>query len=306
MEFTFSHPQYVFLLFLIPLIFFIHFWALGSRKKKSLKFANFDAIAKIEGIDFFSKNLVMLFINVLILLALVLAISGLTLHTTRESSAFAFVIAIDSSQSMEAKDLSPSRIDAAKSIASVFVDNLPAGIDVGIISFSGGSKIEKDLTQRKDELKSAISGIELSGYGGTDIYEAILTSSNLLKTESFKSIILLSDGQINVGNIDDAVEYANDNNVVVHAIGIGTKEGGETQYGISKLDEDSMKSLAYNTKGVYFPGNSNENLTRSFVDVLKLTRMKVAMPLFDYLIFLAIFLVVLEFFLSNTRYFNLI
>ncbi len=306
MDFTFSHTQYLFLLFLIPLLFFIHFLALGNRKKKALKFANFDAIAKIEGIDFFSKNIVMLFVNVLIILSLVFAVSGLTVHTVKESTSFSFVIAIDSSQSMDANDLLPSRISVAKEIASNFVDNLPLDVDVGIVSFSGGSKIEHDMTQRKDELKKAINEIELSGYGGTDLYEAILTSSNMLKNKDFKAVIMLSDGQINVGSVDDAVSYANDNNVIVHTIGMGTKEGGNTQYGISKLDEDSLKSLAYNTQGVYFSGNTKENLTKSFSNVLKLTKRKVSIPLSDYLIFAAIFLVALEFFLSNTRYVNLI
>lgn len=306
MDFTFSHPQYLFLLFLVPLLFFMHFWTLSTKKKRALKFANFEAIARIEGIDFFSKNVFILFLNVILILSMIFAVSGLTLHTTKESSSFSFVIAIDSSQSMEANDLSPNRISVAKETAVNFVDSAPLDIKMGVISFSGGSKIEKDMTKRKDELKSAINRIELSGYGGTDLYEAVLTSSNLLNKESFKSVILLSDGQINVGNIDDAINYANDNNVIVHTIGVGTKEGGETEYGLSKLDEDSLKSLAYNTHGVYFNAENKENLSQSFLDVLKLTQRKVSIELFDYLVLFSIALIIIEFVLSNTKYTNLI
>jgi len=306
MDFTFSHPQYLFLLFFIPLLFFMHFWALSSKKKRALKFANFEAIARIEGIDFFSKNVFILFLNVALILSLSFAISGLTLHTTKESSSFSYVIAIDSSQSMEANDLSPNRISVAKETAINFVDSAPLDIKMGIISFSGGSKIELDMTTRKDELKRAINEIKLSGYGGTDLYEAVLTSSNLLSKESFKSVILLSDGQINVGNIDDAINYAKDNNALVHTIGIGTKEGGETEYGISKLDEDSLKSLAYNTHGVYFNAENKENLSQSFLDILKLTKRRVSIELFDYLVLFSIALIILEFVLSNTKYVNLI
>lgn len=305
MEFSFLHPQYMYLLFLVPLLFFIHFLALGNKKKKALKFANFDAISKIQGVDFFSKNLVILFMNIIVIVLVIFAVSGLTYHTTKESSSFSYVIAIDSSQSMEANDLPPNRISAAKEVASSFVDSLPVDVKLGVISFSGGSKIEIDISGRKDEIRNAIDGIEISGYGGTDLYEAILTSTNILKKESFKSIIVLSDGQVNVGNIDDAIDYANDNNVVVNTIGIGTLEGGETEYGFSRIDEDSLRSVAYLTKGSYFNSQNKENLSNAFIEIFKLTKRKVSIALADNLLLLAIAIIVLEFFLSNTRYINL-
>lgn len=300
--FSFLHPQYLFLLFGIPLIFFIHFLSLGNRKKNALKFANFDAIAKIEGIDFFSKNIVILFVNVIILVSLVLAISGLVFHTTMESSSFSYIIAIDSSQSMEAKDLDPNRIVAAKETAINFLETSPIDVKMGVISFSGSTRIEIDLTKNKDEIQRAISGIAIGNYGGTDLYEAVLTSSNLLKDESHKAVILLTDGQINVGTIDDAVDYANDHDVLVHTIGIGTEEGGETQYGFSKLDKDALKSVAYHTEGVYADAQNRENLSQAFLDILNLTKRKVSIELFNYLILFAFVLLVLKFFLTNTKY----
>lgn len=304
-SFSFAHPQYLFLLFLIPLLFFIHFLALSSRKKTALKFANFEAISRIQGIDFFSKNVVILVLNILIVALLVFAVSGFTFHTSQESSLFSFVIAIDGSQSMDAKDLTPDRITAAKETAINFIDSAPIDIKFGVISFSSSSRIEKDLTEKKDELKRAIDNIQISGIGGTDLYEAILTSSNLLKTENQKAVILLSDGQVNVGSIDDAITYANDNNVVVHTIGIGTPEGGMTEFALSKLDEDSLKSVAFSTGGVYFNAANNQNLTDSFSKILKVTKRKVSIDTSEYLILLAVLLVVLEFFLSNTKYLNL-
>jgi Ca-activated chloride channel family protein len=161
------------------------------------------------------------------------------------------------------------------------------------------------MTEKKDELKRAIDSIIISGIGGTDLYEAVLTSTNLLKNENQKAIVLLSDGQVNVGNVDDAVEYANANNVVINTIGIGTPEGGQTEFAISKLDEDSLKSLAYSTGGVYFSAANKQNLTNSFSQIFKVTRRKVTIETVDYLLLLAIILVVLEFFLSNTKYMNL-
>lgn len=306
MEFVFSHPQYLFFLLAIPLLFFIHFLSFGNKKKKALKFANFSAIARIEGVDFFSKNLFVLALNILVVVLIVFSLGGLTMQTTRESSSFSFVIAIDSSQSMSATDFSPSRIAVAKDVSVDFVDSSPLDVPMGVVSFSGSSRIESDLTDRKDEIKSAINAIELGNYGGTDLLEAVLTASNLLKNEGSKAIIVLSDGQINVGNVDQAIEYANDNDVVVHTIGMGTLSGGETDYGFSKLDEDSLKSLSYNTQGVYFNAENKVELDGSFSQMFQVTKRKVSIELIDYLLLFAIFLVVLEFFLTNTRYINLI
>jgi Ca-activated chloride channel family protein len=305
MEFTFSHPQYLLLLFALPLLFFIHFLSLGNKKKRALKFANFDAIARIQGVDFFSKNVVILFLNLVIATLIIFAVSGLTFSTTAKSSSFSFVIAIDSSESMEANDFLPDRITVAKETAVDFVDSAPLGFRAGIISFSGSSRIEKDVTDRKDELRTAINGINIGGFGGTDVYEAILTASNLLKNEESKAIILLSDGQINAGNVDEAIDYANYNQVVVHTIGMGTKEGGMTEYAISKLDEDSLKSLSYNTGGNYFSAENKENLSNAFLEMYALTDRKVAISLADYLLIFSVILLVFEFFLTNTRYLNL-
>lgn len=305
MDFTFSHPQYLFFLFAIPLVIFIHFLALSHRKKKALRFANFDAIARIQGVDFFSKNVVVLLLYLVILVLVVFAISGFTLQTSKEATSFSFVLAIDSSQSMSATDFSPSRMEVAKETAKRFVDLNAQDVRIAVISFSGSTKVEKDLTNRKPELKTAIDGIEISGFGGTDIYEAVLTSTNMLRFESHKAIILLSDGQINVGTLDDAVEYANDHDVIVHAIGMGTLSGGETDYGFSRLDEDSLTSIAYETGGVYVSAENEAEVNIAFDDIFNEVERKVSIELYYYFLVAVLVLIVLVFFISNTRYVNL-
>jgi len=300
--FTFAYPQYLLLFLMIPIIFFIHFFSLGNKKKKALKFANFDAIAKIEGIDFFSKNVISLVLNIVIVSLLIFSLSGLTLHKTAKATDFSFVISIDSSKSMEATDLSPNRISAAKVAATKFVDFAPLNTRFGVVSFAGSSKIEKDVTDSKSEVKDAINGIKLTEFGGTDLYEAVLTGSNLLKNEDHKAIILLSDGQLNVGTVDDAISYANENDVIVHAIGMGTIEGGSTEFGFSKLDEDSLKSISYNTNGAYFNTTNEADMINAFEHIFDYTQKNVSIKLADYLLLIGIILLLVEFFLSNTRY----
>lgn len=305
MIFSFSHPQYLFLLFSIPIFFLIHFFSLSNRKKIALRFANFDAISKVEGVDFFSKNIFILFLSLVIVLSMILAISGLTFHTFKESTSFSFVIAIDHSQSMQADDFFPDRLTASKQVAKNFIDIIPYETNIGIVSFSGSSYIRQDMSQDKSGTKNAIDEIELSQFGGTNIYEAVITSTNLLRNQENKTIILLSDGQINIGTIEDITYYANRNDVIIHTIAIGTKEGGTTEYTISKLDEETLKSVSEITGGNYFVAENSEALAESFEKILKLTKKKVSIELFNYLIIISIILFILKFFLTNTRYFPL-
>ncbi len=306
MIFSFTHPQYLFLLFIIPLFFIIHFYSLSNRKRVALKFANFDAISRIQGIDFFSKNIVILFLSLFIIALMIFAVSGLTVQIFKQSSSFSFVVIIDASESMGADDFKPDRITVAKQTAIDFVDEATLGVKIGVVSFAGSAYIEQDITEDKMEVKNTINKIEVEGWGGTDLYEAVITSTNLLEDEEHKAIILLSDGQINVGKIEDIIDYANKKDVIINSIAMGTKQGGKTLYAISKLDEDSLKSVAYNTGGNYFLAENKETLSQSFLDVLKLTKTKVSIRLFNYLILFAIILFVINFFLSNTRYFNLL
>lgn len=302
MYITFTHQKYLFLLLVIPFFILIHVLSLRSTRRKALSFANFEAISRIKGIELFSKNITTLFLSVVIIFLLIFSISGLTLHTQATASSFSFVLAIDSSRSMEAKDMNPSRIEVAKQVAKEFVDASPATTRIGVVSFSGNSYINQDITENKDLVKDAINGIEISLIEGTDIYEVLITSTNLLKNEESRAIILLSDGQLNVGELDKAVQYANDNDVFIHTIVVGTKEGGKTTFGVSKVDEDALKALSYNTEGEFFNATNKATLSDSFNKALKLTKKKVSVELAPYLLLTSLVLFLVEYFLINMKY----
>jgi len=302
MELTFTNVSYLFLLFLIPLMIFFHFYSIRASRKIAIKFSNFDAIARIKGIDMFSKNIVILTISCIIVALVSFALSGMTLLVNVESSEFSYVIAIDSSESMLANDLNPTRLDVAKDNALAFVESAPFGTKIGVVSFSGNAIVEKKVSSEKSLTSEAIRSIEATEIGGTDISEALVTSINQLLNEEYKSIIILSDGQINTGKIDKALDYANENNVVIHTIGIGTIEGGNTTYGISKLDEDSLKSIAYNTKGEYFNMQNGDSISGAFDSIVKFKEVDVPIKVYNYLLLISLILFILEFVLINTRY----
>lgn len=299
MYLTFQNPTYLLLLFIIPFIIFFHFYSIKNLRGKAVRFANFEAIARVRGIDLYSKNLFILVLNILIVLSLVFSLSGLTLHMEMKATSFSYVVAVDSSESMGATDLKPDRLSAAKESAKEFIDALPTGTKVGVTSFSGNTKIEQKLTGDKGVLKSSIDKIQLTDTGGTDIYEAYTTSSMILANEPNKAIIILSDGQINTGNLDEVVRNALLDDVLIHTIGIGTVAGGNTSFGLSKLDEDSLKSLAYSSHGKYFNVESEDQMRESFNEIIPLTTRIAAIDLSFYLIILTIILFILSQFVNN-------
>jgi len=302
MAIYFTHPYYLFLIVILPIIVFLHFYLLKIKKNVAVRFSNFDAIARIRGIDLYSKNLVVVILAMLISFLAILSISGLQYQQVISSSASSYVIAIDTSQSMQANDLPPSRIEVAKKVASGFVDSTPAGTKVAIITFSGSSFLEQDLTDDKELIKNAIDNIQLSSIGGTDIREAIISGTNVLAQEDSKSMILMSDGRLNVGDLQEGLDYATKNNVIIHTIGLGTDQGGQTSLGLSKIEEDSLKSISFATGGQYFRVKNESDFVNSLDSILKYKLKNVTFDLTRPLMIAVLILVVLQYILVNTRY----
>jgi len=299
---SFVKPFYLTFLAFIPLIILAHFLTLKRRRSQALKFANFDAIARIRGIDLLSKNLVVLGLTILLVALITLSLSGMTILRNSDTSAISFVIAIDTSRSMEATDFAPNRFEAAKATAITFINSAPFGTNIGVISFSGNSFIEATITPDKTITRNAVQGIPLSSIGGTDISEAIITSTNLLEGQESKSIILLSDGRLNVGSIANTIDYANLHAVTVHTIAIGTVEGGETSFGLSKLDEEVLKASAYNTGGQFFSAENKETLEESLLGIMDIKVGKIKQNVSSQLLIAALIIFMIEYVLINTRY----
>ncbi len=302
MNLIFAQPAYLALLLFIPIIILIHFISIKITKKRTLKFANFNALSRITGLDLYSKNVTILALTCIIVVLSVLALAGTTMVITKTVSKFSFVIAIDSSQSMGANDFYPTRLDAAKNTALSFLDSLPFGTKVGILSFAGSSVIEQTVTDDKGLLRAAIININISDVGGTDIYEPVVTGVNLLVNEDTKALIILSDGQINTGSLEYAANYANRYHAIINTISIGTRQGGQTSYGLSQVDEQSLQYLAYNTGGNYSTAENSDKLAQAFQNALNQKQAVVPIDVSKYLLLIALLLFLIEYILINTRY----
>ena len=142
------------------------------------------------------------------------------------------VLALDTSGSMLATDVTPSRLAAAQAAASKFLDGLPKRVRVGVVSFATGASVVAPPTDDRESVRSALDGLEAQG--GTALGEAIVRSIELAPEDGTRgadgeqvfSILLLSDGENSVG-IDpaSATERAKEAGIPVYTVALGTDDG---------------------------------------------------------------------------------
>jgi Ca-activated chloride channel family protein len=299
----FTKPQFLIFLLVIPVLVFFNIISIKLSKRRAIKFANFDAISRIRGAEVFSKNIFILYIHIAIILLVVATISGMAWVGQVQSTDQSFVLVIDASRSMSAQDIQPTRIEAAKKSATDFLQMVPIKTRIGVISFAGATYIEQEVTDDPLLLFNAINNIQIKDIGGTDMLNSIVAAANILQAEESRTIIMISDGSININSLQKAVDYAKANNIIVYSLGIGTEAGGVDEVGaLFKISEETLTLLAENTGGKYYNIRDVEDFYSSLNDIILLTKKTAVFDLSLYLMILAIILFVLEFILISTRY----
>ena len=303
MELSFLYPKFLALLLLVPFFVFVYFFSILYNKKKAFLFANFEAMERFHDIEFFSKNFAALYANLIVLVLLVFALAGTAIAFDVDTSAFSYVIAIDSSSSMATEDVFPSRLGAAANEAKDFIDLLPIGVEVGIVSFSGDAEVLQVLDTSKFKLKMALDNVDYGEIQGTNIYNALITANKMFDLRQMKSVILISDGQLNVGDAPQIIRYINRNNLIVNTIAVGTAEGGLTEFDtVSKVDEDFLKSLSFNSGGTFFRAEDVGDLDVTFNSLIRDTNKEVVIDLSFYLLLVAILMFTILWVLYNLRF----
>ncbi len=317
MQITFQNPEFLLFLSAIPMFIVFHILSLKYVKTKALLFANFEALqralsvtsTKLPGKPKISNNISLLLFRILTFTLLVLALSGMTLWFEGKSTNQSFMLNIDSSSSMLAGDIVPSRFQAAKNAALSFVDNAPENTKIGIISFSGTVFLIQPLTSDKFDLKQKIENLKIQMFSGTDIAKAIIESTNnLINTNTSRTIIIITDGRhTQPTSIDEALNYAKKNNVKIHAFGIGTVAGGKISNSnlITSLDEELLKKITFETNGLYIHVTSAEDLKNGLLKILDLQKSLVPYNISNYLLFISLFLLFMEWGLINTKFRNM-
>lgn len=219
------NDQYLNLLLLINgVIILLYYGAEIKAKKRAMKFGNFETLKKVTGGRMIKSGDISLFLRVIGFSILIIGISGPVLVHELPSTDSSYVVALDSSASMTASDIEPTRLEAAKEMITGFVNSLPEQSQIGLVSYSGEVDLQRSLTDDKQSIAESVENISLGSSAGTTSGDAIIAGSTLLaESDLNRTLLLITDGKTNIGsNISESVEYAQSRNVTVNAIGIGS------------------------------------------------------------------------------------
>jgi Ca-activated chloride channel family protein len=195
------------------------------------------------------------------------------------------ILAFDVSNSMRAKDLQPSRIDAAKAAARTFVERQPTSVKIGVVAFGDSAVTVLHPSNDKQAVLAAINRLSVSG--GTSLGQGIFTSLSAIAGKPIaihpsalgsdagkadigyygsSAIVMLSDGE-NTSRPDPlaVAEVASAAGVHVHTIGLGTPQGTVVDVDgfqfATALDEELLQKIAEVTDGSYHGAADSAALT---------------------------------------------
>ena len=207
------------------------------------------------------------------------------------------VLAVDLSTSMLAKDFSPNRFEAAKKVAASFVSGRESD-NMGLVIFAGESFTALPMTTDRSLLANYINEMGIGMLeDGTAIGDGLATAINRIKDgkAKSKSIILLTDGSNNTGNVAPvtASEIAKKLGIKVYTIGVG--RNGNAPYPTQDMsgritytnlpvviDEQTLQSIASNTGGKYFRATDNSVLSDIFSEIDQLEKSRIDVQNFSH------------------------
>lgn len=286
----FKYP--FFLLFLIPYFVYLYFYIFRGygRSDASVAVSSQQIIKKRESIR--TRTYPYLgyarFISVFLLIIALAAPGRNISYTSIKNRGIDIMIALDLSGSMRGEDFQPdNRLEVAKRVVSDFISKR-SNDRIGLVVFAGNSYLQCPLIVDHEIIRDIVTDLDFNSVeeDGTAIGDAVaLAASRMTGPGSEgKIILLITDGVNNRGEIDPetAAKTCSDMNIKVYTVGIG-KEGKvpypnpagpmwPKQYLYNQFNEESLKSIAETTGGVYFRAESAGVFTASMEQINRLEK----------------------------------
>lgn len=281
---------YLLLLLLLPVIgyFIIHYIRWKNRKRNIFAEGRFQDTL-FEKTSWFAKLFPVLYLlGFLFLIFSIIDLLGGKEEISVKQNVSSTMFVLDVSNSMNAQDIQPSRLEEAKNIIINSLQKL-TNDRVGIIVFAGDSYSVMPLSSDNSAAENYLLGIETSVVQnqGTDFLKPIQIAAQKFKniTKGSRNIVLISDGEDNEGHEDEAINLAKKEGIRVTTIGVGTEEGApipeyyfgqlmgykSDMYGetvVSKLQTKALKNIASSTGGSYLEGNNLDNAINNLINEL--------------------------------------
>jgi Ca-activated chloride channel homolog len=282
---SFAWPIALSGLALVALALIAYLVAQRRRQRYVVRFTNLDLLENVVVDSPRWRRHIPAVLTLLALSALVVGMARPQVAVAVPREEATVILAMDSSGSMTATDVQPDRMTAAREAASSFVDGLPNGFRVGVVSFSNEADVVVPPTADHEEALRGLSALRADN--GTALGDAIARSVDLGVTsldeqlaaakdsETPVVVLLLSDGANTTGDYEplEAAQKAKDAGVPVYTVALGTDEGtvqGPDGYGGMRTirvppDPATLSQVAELTGGKFFEA-ADQNALESVYD----------------------------------------
>ena len=274
----FAKPQmFWFLLILTAPLSVFFWWAWRKRQQLVTQFISERLLNHLKVGVSPNRQKARMVIFVIAIVFLIVALArpqwGAT-HEEARQHGLDIMVAIDTSNSMLAEDVSPNRLARAK-LAALDLMRRAKTDRMGLVAFAGDAFLQCPLTLDDAAFSQSVDSLDTKtiSQGGTAIAQAIDEARKAFKDESdnHKVLVLFTDGEDHDGEAVKAAEKAAKDGMIIFTIGIGTTEGevlrirddrGRMDYirdeqgnpVKSHLNEELLKQIAQTTKeGFYLP-----------------------------------------------------
>ena len=176
---TFASPELLLGLLLVPLAIGLYLVVQRRRNRYAVRFTNVDLLANLVPKTPAWRRHVPPALYVAAMAALVIALARPSAMVAVPREDATIILAMDTSGSMMATDVAPSRLASAKEAAATFVDQLPPTFQVGLVTFSTAAQVAVRPTTDRAEIHAALDSLVADG--GTALGDAIGTSTDLAR-----------------------------------------------------------------------------------------------------------------------------
>jgi Ca-activated chloride channel family protein len=329
----FAAPTAFHLLYLIPILIVFYVVAFRRKKRAIAIFGDPELMRTLTESVSSKKQIWKVALNVLGVLFLILALArpqfGMKLEQIKRSGLDIMVV-LDTSLSMLAEDVKPSRLERAKYEMGRLIERL-SGDRIGVVAFAGESFVQCPLTMDYGAAKMLLDVLHTGTIPvpGSVIGGAIGKAAKAfnIKDRKYKAIVLLTDGENLEGDPVEAAQAAAKEGVRIYAVGLGTHSGEVIRIKDEKgrftgykkdrggsivktrLDEKTLEEMAGVTRGKYYRASTSSSVAdQIYEDLSKLEKRELEskeyaqyQERFQYFLFVAILLFGLEALLSDRK-----
>ena len=326
--FRFAHPEYLYLLCILPalLIFYLHIVRAGKRAIK--KYGTPGLLASLMPEASPKRRRLKYFYLFVAITAVIFLIAGPQFGSKLETvkrQGIEVMVCLDISNSMLAQDITPNRLEKAKQMLSRLTDDLNND-KIGLIVFAGDAFTQIPITSDYISAKMFLSSINPSMVStqGTAIGAAInLAMRSFTPDENIgKTIVLITDGENHEDDAVGAAAAAIEKGVKVNIIGIGSPQGVPIPVGnnafmkdnagnvvITQLNETMCQEIAQAGRGLYVRADNTNSALKALQNELdKMSKSEVESQVyseyderFPALAWIALVLLVIEFLTSERK-----